>query len=238
MRPRIEVVRERLHALETERQLLEEELRTLEISTQRSPLSFGSHASSGALSPSQKVALFLALFGARRSVYPKLWENAKSGKKGYAPACDNEWRPSICRKPQVKCTDCPHQKFPPLDGVAIEAHLRGHHTIGTYAIRADDSCIFLAADFDGDGWWDDGQAYVQAGLRAGIAIALERSRSGNGAHAWIFFSEPIPATLARRLGTVLLPGYQPSGHAGNVSPSRHGLPADGLSVRARRVSWR
>lgn len=84
-------------------------------------------------SPAEKVALFLDLFGTRRSVFPKRWENSKTGKSGYAPACDNEWRPGVCRKPQIKCTECPHQKFPPLDHRAIEAHLRGVHTLGVYA---------------------------------------------------------------------------------------------------------
>ncbi|MGH7959461.1 MAG: TOTE conflict system archaeo-eukaryotic primase domain-containing protein [Opitutaceae bacterium] len=201
---RIDVVRERLDALKAEALSLGEELRALETSSQQTPLSFASPSPATPLLPEQKIALFLGLFGARRTVYPKLWENAKSGKKGYAPACDNEWRPGICRKPQIKCTDCPHQKFPSLDAKAIEAHLRGTHTIGTYAIREDDSCIFLAADFDGDGWQDDVQAFAGAGSRAGVPVALERSRSGEGAHAWIFFSEPVPAILARRLGTILL----------------------------------
>jgi hypothetical protein len=106
-------------------------------------------------SPAEKVALFLDLFGTRRSVFSKRWENVKTGKSGYAPACDNEWRPGICRKPQIKCTECPHQKFPTLDDRAIEAHLRGVHTLGVYAITDDNSCRFLAADFDGDGWKDN-----------------------------------------------------------------------------------
>lgn len=92
--------------------------------------------------PAEKVALFLSLFGARRSVYPRFWENPKTGKKGYSPACANEWQRPLCAKPKVKCSECRHQKFPPLDAVAVEAHLRGTHTIGTYAIREDDSCIF------------------------------------------------------------------------------------------------
>ncbi len=155
-------------------------------------------------SPAEKVALFLDLFGARRSVFPRRWENAKTGKSGYAPACDNEWRPGVCRKPQIKCTECSHQKFPPLDDRAVEAHLRGIHTLGVYAINQDNSCRFLAADFDGDGWTDNIAAYREAGARAGVAIALERSRSGRGGHAWIFFSEPVPASLARKLGVILL----------------------------------
>jgi hypothetical protein len=179
-------------------------LRMLEAAPRQDPLPFAAPATAEPLAPAQKVELFLNLFGARRSVYPKLWENSKTAKKGYAPACDNEWRPGICRKPQIKCSDCAHQKFPPLDGNAVEAHLRGLHTIGTYAIRQDDSCIFLAADFDGDGWQDAAQAYSRAGSHARVTVALERSRSGAGGHAWIFFAEPVPAVLARRLGTILL----------------------------------
>ena len=200
---RIDLVRERLHALKAEELSLEEELRTLESGSRQTALIFSS-SSTTPLQPAQKVALFLDLFGARRSVYPKFWENPKTAKKGYAPACHNEWRPGICRKPQIKCTDCVHQKFPPLDETAIEAHLRGTHAIGTYAIREDDSCIFLAADFDGDGWQDTAQAYARAAAQTGVFVAVERSRSGSGAHAWIFFSEPVPALLARRLGTILL----------------------------------
>lgn len=200
---RIDVVRERLNALKTEELRLEEELRTLESGSRQTALTFSS-SSAAPLLPAQKITLFLELFAARRSVYPKFWENPKTAKKGYAPACHNEWRSGICRKPQIKCTDCLHQKFPPLDENAIEAHLRGTHAIGTYAIREDDSCIFLVADFDGDGWQDTVQAYSRAGAHVGVFVALERSRSGAGAHAWIFFSEPVPAVLARRLGTILL----------------------------------
>lgn len=201
---RIQEIRSRLTGLDSERRLLEDELRTLEDAARGAlPLSASTPAS-GPLQPADKVALFLALFGARRSLFPKFWENPKTGKKGYSPACDNEWRHGVCEKPRIKCTDCPHQKFPPLDEKAVESHLRGTHTIGSYAIREDDSCFFLAADFDGDGWWEDVQAYRQAAANANIPMAVERSRSGNGAHAWIFFAEPVPAVLARRLGTILL----------------------------------
>ncbi len=191
-------------ALDEERQRLERELQALE-DAQRGTLPFtAERAAPGTLQPAEKVALFLSLFGARRSVYPKFWENPKTGKKGYSPACANEWQRPLCAKPKIKCSDCRHQKFPPLEATAIEAHLRGTQTIGTYAIREDDSCIFLAADFDGDGWWDDVQAYRQTAANALVPVAIERSRSGNGAHAWVFFAEPVPAVLARRLGTILL----------------------------------
>ena len=196
-------IRARLAELAVEQSRLEQALRTLEAAS-RAALPLSSDSSSTPITPADKVALFLRLFAARRSVYPKFWENHKTGKKGYAPACDNEWKRGVCEKPRVKCTDCPHQRFPRLDEQAVEAHLRGGHTIGTYAIREDDSCIFLAADFDGDGWRDDAQAFRDAAAQSGVFVAVERSRSGNGAHAWIFFAEPVPAVLARRLGTILV----------------------------------
>ncbi len=155
-------------------------------------------------SPAEKITLFLDLFGTRRSVYPKRWENSKTNKSGYSPACDNEWRQGVCRKPQVKCTECAHQKFPPLDARAVELHLRGLATLGVYAIAEDNTCRFLAADFDGEGWKENVAAYREAGAKTAMTIAIERSRSGTGAHAWIFFSEPVPAEFARKLGTILL----------------------------------
>ena len=153
--------------------------------------------------PQAKVAFFLALFAARRSVYPQLWENPKTGRKGYSPVCGNEWIRGICEKPRIKCSECLHQNFRPLDIEAVESHLTGQRTIGTYAIREDNSCIFLAADFDGAGWQQDVVAYRDAALEFGIHAAVERSRSGDGAHAWIFFEQPVSAESARRLGTLL-----------------------------------
>ena len=158
--------------------------------------------------PAEKVSLFLDLFGTRRSVYPQRWENNKSGKSGYSPACNNDSfanrQSGICRKPKVKCSECPHQRFPPLDERAVESHLRGEQTLGVYAIGTDDTCRFLAADFDGEGWRDDVLAYREVAERVGLTVGIERSRSGNGAHGWIFFAEPVPAVTARRLGTILV----------------------------------
>lgn len=198
-------LRQRLAALTAEVLKTEEELTALAFDER---LKLGAPtapvATSTPRTPAEKIALFLDLFGTRRSVYPKRWAKEKSGKSGYSPACDNEWRPVICQKPKVKCTECLHQRFPPLDERAIEAHLRGTHTLGVYAIGTDDTCRFLAADFDGDGWKDDVLAYREAAERIGVTAAIERSRSGNGAHAWIFFAEPVPAVAARRLGTILV----------------------------------
>ncbi len=156
------------------------------------------------LTPDEKIALFLSLFACRTDVYPRRWENPKTGRSGYSPACRSEWVRGVCEKPRVACSACPHQAFPPLDATAVRDHLTGRHTLGTYAIRADDTCIFLAADFDGPGWRDDLTAYRRAAANLGITLAIERSRSGEGGHAWLFFAEPVPAALARRLGTFLL----------------------------------
>ena len=200
---RLADLRQKLAALTREVAKTEDELVALECDGELS-LEGTSQAAQIPRTSAEKIALFLGLFGTRRSVYPQRWENNKTGKNGYSPACDNEWRPGICHKPKVKCAECLHQRFPPLDERAVEAHLRGAQTLGVYAIGTDDACRFLATDFDGEGWRDDVLAYREAAERVGIAVAIERSRSGNGAHAWIFFAEPVPAAVARRLGTILV----------------------------------
>jgi len=201
--PRIEQLRASLAKMRVQASMLEEQIARLEKKGQME-LPSSAVTQESPRSPEEKVRLFLEFFGTRRSVYPKRWENGKSGKSGYAPACDNEWRAGVCRKPQIKCTECRHQKFPPLDEAAVEAHLRGIHTLGVYAITEENACRFVAADFDGERWKENIAAYREAGSRAGVPIAVERSRSGKGGHAWIFFSEPVPAVLARKLGAILL----------------------------------
>lgn len=148
----------------------------------------------------KKLALFRRLFRGRSDVYPIRWENRTTRRSGYAPACANEWRRGICEKPRVKCSACPNQAFLPVDDVAIERHLRGTDpngapfVMGVYPMLPDNACSFLAADFDEGDWRRDAFAFRDACERHGIPVAIERSRSGNGAHAWIFFDEPIPAT--------------------------------------------
>ncbi len=198
---RIKEIEAELHDLEARRQGLIAKMREIRSAEESPELPLGKGTPG---TNEEKIDLFLSLFGARRSVYPKLWINLKKGSKGYSPACGNEWVHGLCEKPRVKCSDCPNQNFPTLDHSAVHSHLTGRHTIGTYAIREDDSCIFLAADFDGDGWMQDIEAYRRAAEQMGISVAIERSRSGNGGHAWIFFARPVPAVLARRLGTLIV----------------------------------
>jgi hypothetical protein len=151
-------------------------------------------------SADEKVALFRRLFGGRMDIYPIRWEN-KAGKNGYAPACANEWKPGICEKPRVKCSECPNRKFLPLTDQVIYDHLAGRHIIGVYPLLGDDTCRFLAVDFDEALWREDATAFIQSCRALDVPVAIEVSRSGNGAHAWIFFASPLPARDARRLGT-------------------------------------
>ena len=155
------------------------------------------------LTTDEKVALFRRLFRGRVDVYPVRWES-KAGKTGYSPACANEWRAGVCEKPRIKCSDCGHRLLMPLADQTIYDHLAGRHTVGVYPLLKDDSCHFLAVDFDEADWRSDAAAFMQSCRELGVPAALEVSRSGNGAHAWVFFSAKIAARDARRLGTALI----------------------------------
>ncbi|MGA9854692.1 MAG: DEAD/DEAH box helicase family protein [Gammaproteobacteria bacterium] len=155
------------------------------------------------LTAQAKIAIFRRLFKGRADVYPVRWAN-QAGKSGYAPACGNEWKPGICEKPRIKCTDCPNQLFLPLTDQVIFDHLVGHHTIGIYPLLRDDACHFLAIDLDEAEWRDDARALMQSCQELQIPAALEVSRSGKGAHLWVFFSSAIPARLARQLGSAII----------------------------------
>ncbi len=156
------------------------------------------------LTPDEKVTLFLRLFQGREDVYPKLWQNQKTGKKGYSPACSNEWIRGVCEKPRVKCGECPNQAFLPVTSEVILDHLQGRHIIGVYPMLKDDTCRFLAADFDKATWREDVMAFTETCRRAGIPYAIERSRSGNGAHVWFVFSNFVSAATARKMGSYLI----------------------------------
>ena len=156
------------------------------------------------LSTAEKVALFRRLFRGRTDVYPVRWEGKTSGKSGYAPACANEWRAGVCEKPRIKCGDCSNRLLIPMSDAVIYDHLAGKHVVGVYPLLEDDTCYFLAADFDEADWRDDARAFMQSCEELGVPAALEISRSGNGAHAWIFFASRVSARDARRLGTAII----------------------------------
>ncbi|MDE0219679.1 MAG: restriction endonuclease subunit R, partial [Spirochaetaceae bacterium] len=160
--------------------------------------------------PADKIALFRSLFRGREDVFPRRWTNARSGRSGYAPACANEWAPRICNKPRIKCRECPHRAFIPVTDEVVGRHLRGRDadgkdfTMGVYPLLGDETCRFLAIDFDKHTWRRDAAVFLATCQANRVPAALERSRSGRGVHVWIFFSDPVPASSARRLGAWLL----------------------------------
>jgi len=157
-----------------------------------------------------KIALFRSLFRGREDVYPRRFESPKTGRAGYSPACGNEWVRGICEKPRIKCSECPHQRFLPVTDDVIRWHLCGQDdngydfVMGVYPMLLDETCFFLAADFDKATWQDDAAAFLQTCREMNLPAALERSRSGNGGHVWFFFNDAVPAALARKLGAHIL----------------------------------
>ena len=151
-----------------------------------------------ALSTDDKVKLYARLFRGRPDVYPTRFESKKTGNTGYAPACTNKFVAGVCELPKVKCGDCTRQAFLPADHAAIVAHLKGQHVMGAYPMLENETCWFLAVDFDKGSWRDDVRAFVNTCQKLGLPRAVERSRSGNGAHVWFFFSAPVAAALARK----------------------------------------
>lgn len=151
-----------------------------------------------------KLAIYQSYFRGRDDVYPIRWSN-KQGKSGYSPVCANEWT-SVCEKPRVKCSVCKHQSFMPLTNEVLSSHLdaRQDRTIGIYPMLPDETCWFLAMDFDKHDWKQDVTVVMQICRSHEIPALLERSRSGNGGHIWIFFSQNIEAATARRFGMTLL----------------------------------
>ncbi|MCM1141075.1 MAG: DEAD/DEAH box helicase family protein [Muribaculum sp.] len=165
------------------------------------------------LSLEAKVALFRSLFQGRDDVFARRWYSPKTERSGYQPVCTREWNTAYCNKKKYKCAECPNREFQSLGYTDVYAHLEGKNpngkdVIGAYAILPDNTCFFLCCDFDDKscehGYKDDVRAYVAICNDWGIPAYIERSRSGNGAHVWILFSEPIKALSARRLGNAIL----------------------------------
>ncbi len=159
--------------------------------------------------PEKKIALFRSLFSGREDVFAHRWYSKTTDKGGYQPVCENEWAPGLCDKKAFRCAACPNRKLLPLTDEAIFAHLAGkdalcRDVVGIYPMLPDETCRILAADFDKENYEQDVGAYKEICDSWNIPVYIERSRSGNGAHAWIFFDEPIPAVNARRMGVAIL----------------------------------
>jgi superfamily II DNA or RNA helicase len=171
---------------------------------QDAPLSESSSPLNTNANPAEKIRLFMSLFKGRDDVYAKRWESKDGTRSGYSPACRNEWKRDLCKKPRLKCALCEHRSYTPLDEKAIDAHLRGNLVAGIYPLCLDEKCHFLAIDFDKDGWQSDVSTLRAVCTTFSVPFGIERSRSGHGSHAWFFFTEPIAASLARRFGSALL----------------------------------
>ena len=165
------------------------------------------------LSMDERIRLFQSLFKGREDVFARRWFSKTTGKSGYQPVCINEWKQGICDKKKYRCVICPNRNFAPLTTQDMYRHLEGKDeyccdVVGLYAIMQDNNCAFLCADFDDKnckyGYKEDVLAYVGVCREWLIPYAIERSRSGNGAHVWIFFEAPLPASKARRLGNAIL----------------------------------
>ena len=150
-----------------------------------------------------KLALFRTLFCGREDVFAVRWQG-RGGRSGYAPACRHEWDRPLCGKPKVKCSECANRALLPITDEVIRDHLAGRHTIGIYPLLPDETCRFLALDFDKAGWRRDVSAFIDVCAQLSVPAYVEVSRSGNGAHVWVFFAEAVSAVRGRRLGTALL----------------------------------
>ena len=206
-----------------------------------------------ASSPAEKIRLFRSLFRGRADAYALRWHSEKTQRSGYSPVCANEWQPGLCEKGRVSCAKCPNRVLRPLDDTAIYRHLagrdaQGRDVIGLYPMLPDETCYLLALDFDDANWQDCARAVASVCRAHSIPFALERSRSGQGAHVWLFFAEATPCAKARQLGDALLSAAMDT--CGGISftaydrmfPNQDTLPAGGfgnlialpLQGRARR----
>ncbi len=219
----IEAAEKDLEALDKRRAVLLEQLKELKAEKNRmrveeappgySPPADGQTFVTNRSSEKDKIRLFRALFRGREDVYPRRFESKKTGKSGYQPTCRHEWIKGICRKPAVRCGNCPNQKFLPLTDDVIRNHLLGRDpakrvdsdfTIGVYPLLLDETCWFIASDFDQADWTADVSQFMETCRRFDVPAAVERSRSGNGGHVWTFFHEAVPAALARKLFSFIL----------------------------------
>ncbi len=215
----IRIAERELSALNAKRMVLQDRIRQLKGLNQSiadEQLPFYPRSESNVTNEStekQKIALFRSLFRGREDVFPRRFESKRTGKSGYQPVCRNEWVRPLCNKPKIKCGNCENRDFTPLSDDVIRNHLIGidptdryqrEFVIGMYPMLVDETCWFLAVDFDKEAWKENSRAYLETCETFNVPAVLERSRSGNGGHIWIFFSEPIPAKLARQLGAFLL----------------------------------
>jgi len=160
-------------------------------------------------SSTEKIELFRSLFKGRDEVFARRWQSVSTGKSGYQPVCENEWADGLCDKRKYKCSNCPNRILKPLTDEDVYKHLEGkdvlaRDVIGIYPMLQDETCHFLCVDFDDEAFEQDVSAFREVCKELDVPVCVERSRSGNGAHAWIFFNAPVSAVTARKLGSGIL----------------------------------
>ena len=160
-------------------------------------------------SSNEKILLYRSLFCGREDVFARRWYSKTTEKSGYQPVCENEWADGLCDKRKYKCSVCPNRKLSPITDVDIYKHLEGkdyygRDVIGIYPMLVDETCYFLCADFDDREYEKDVLAFCEICDELNISAHVERSRSGGGAHVWIFFDTPVLAATARKLGSLIL----------------------------------
>ncbi|MBN1932318.1 MAG: DEAD/DEAH box helicase [Desulfobacterales bacterium] len=152
------------------------------------------------LSPQEKILLYKSLFKGREDVFAIRWEKADKSASGYVPVCLNEWKPGFCIKlNKGKCKDCINKNYAKFADFYIEQHLRGEKFFGIYPLLDDNTSFFIVADFDGEKWTGDATNFMSICKSSGFSTYLERSRSGNGGHVWLFFAENYPAFKSRTI---------------------------------------
>ena len=182
----------------------------------------------------QRIALYRSLFRGRDDVYAVRWAKP-DGRSGYSPRADRDWQAYLAAKESDRGkVDRQTRKFRPLTDDVVRAHLMGEQTIGIYPLLLDETCWFLAVDFDKKTWQHDAGAFLETCQHFRVPAALERSRSGEGGHVWIFFDHPIPAATARKLGCAILTRTMERRHQlgldsyDRLFPSQDTLPAGGF----------
>lgn len=152
------------------------------------------------LTHQEKLDIYRGLFKGRSDVFAVRWERKDKTKTGYTPVCLNEWKRGVCSKLiKGKCKDCQNQKYASLNDYYIEQHLRGYKTYGIYPLLNDNTSYFIAADFDKKNWQSEALKFVNKCKNYNIPVYLERSRSGNGGHVWLFSADKYPAYKSRNI---------------------------------------
>ena len=149
------------------------------------------------------IRLFKSVFKSREDVFAVRWENGK--KSGYMPAYTYD--PYLYRAHKMRggtFQNYPDKTYLPLSDKEIEKHLRGEQLVGIYPLLSDNTSWFIAADFDDDNWLDECKTFLRVCRENEIPAYLERSRSGQGGHIWIFFEQPYSAARSRKVILSLL----------------------------------